>query len=292
MTPQLFQLIFLGCALASVRGQDDEWIDPYNMTHYDSTSKTMRKTPEEAKATDTEGTPSRDLDQNEISSPEISQCSKKLLSLQRAIEDIKHKASDLKQQPGFISARNSKLDQLLKNIQQLSMPNEDDFCHVPWQITYLEEVGRCISVGLLTIATHFTNLSDVLFQPDVTCWLVPVGWFVTILMLVCIAVKWWRRQPDHRDGHEQHQENDLQNDDREQKHQEGDRDNLDPEGRGQEPVPPAEDVGAEEVDGSTDSEPPGQQEPDASEDECCDENYSITKMPISETQPEMQHSAE
>ncbi|KAG5850608.1 hypothetical protein ANANG_G00084250 [Anguilla anguilla] len=239
MTPVFFKFVFLGCALGSVRGEEDEWLDPYNMTHYDSTSKSMRKIPEEPKKADTDDTSIRDWNQDE---DEGIDPYKKIVLLQRAIEDVKHKASVLKQQPRSISAQN----QLLESIEQLRMPHTDDLCPVPWLSTYLE-ARRCISVGLLIVATQFTNLSDVLSQPDVTRLLIPVGCLVTFLVLCArVAAKRRQGQPDHRDGPERNQENDLQNDDREQERQhddreqerqEGERDNMDPEDQAPEPGP-------------------------------------------------------
>ncbi|XP_035270735.1 uncharacterized protein LOC118225838 isoform X2 [Anguilla anguilla] len=272
------------------------------MTHYDSTSKSMRKIPEEPKKADTDDTSIRDWNQDE---DEGIDPYKKIVLLQRAIEDVKHKASVLKQQPKSISAQN----QLLESIEQLRMPHTDDLCPVPWLSTYLE-ARRCISVGLLIVATQFTNLSDVLSQPDVARLLIPVGCLVTFLVLCArVAAKRRQGQPDHRDGPERNQENDLQNDDREQERQnddreqerqhddreqerqEGERDNMDPEDQAPEPGRLVEDLGPEQAEGRSVSEPAAQG-PDASEDECCDENYSVTKMPISETQPDTQHFAE
>ncbi|KAJ8279122.1 hypothetical protein COCON_G00061880 [Conger conger] len=291
MTPRFFTFVFLGCTLPNVRGEEDDWIDPYNMTHYDSTSKTMRNIPEVPKKADTEGIASRYLDEKE--SPEISECFQKLVNLQRAIEDVKHKTSVLKQHPEFISAQNSKLNQLLKSIEQLRIPHDDDFCHLPWLCIHLEEARRFISVTFHEVATHFTNFtSNVLSEPGVTRSLLPLG-CVTILLLFVCCRKRRRGQLVLRAEREQEQENDQQNDDLEQEQaqeqeQEGERDNPDPRHQGQEAAPPVEDLGPEQVEERRASEPP-EQGSDASGDECCDENYSITKLPVTETEPDAQH---
>ncbi|KAJ8384531.1 hypothetical protein AAFF_G00204460 [Aldrovandia affinis] len=251
------------------------------MTLYDSTSKTKRRVPEESeKKGGTGDTAIKDL---EI---ETSNCDNKLAILQREIEDIKHKASIVKGQLDLILVPNSKLDQLLKSIHQLRMPHKDDFCHVPGLDTYLEAARRYISVGLLSVETHLKDLSGIMSQPYVSTCL--VGLITLLCLYVGIAVKWQQAQPGHRDGHGDNEAIDLQNDDGQQENQEGDGCNLEPEGHGQNPLPLTEDLAPEQADERNPSEAPAQV-PDATEDECCDENHSITKTPITETRPETKH---
>ncbi|KAI1891496.1 hypothetical protein AGOR_G00144410 [Albula goreensis] len=230
-----FILLILGWSLADVRGQDDDWIDPFDMTRYDPTTKTMRSPIEEPEISDPEG----DQDSESQSFLNNSDCYNKLSMLQREIKDIKQKASALKEQPGFISVPNSKMDQLLKSIQKLRTPHKDDFCHVSLLDTYLEEARKFISVA----AGHLTDLTKFISQPDVS--LVSSVCPVTLLCLsLSIAVKLCRGKKV-RDGPEDNEANDLQNDDR-MMNREADRNDLKPEGHSLDP--PIEDLHPEQAD--------------------------------------------
>ncbi|KAJ8277961.1 hypothetical protein GJAV_G00082170 [Gymnothorax javanicus] len=283
MLPRLLPLILVSFALASENEQGDEWIDPFNMTHYDAASKIMRNNPDVQKRTDTEDPQIADGNQDDIRAPEISECSTKVAELRRAIADLKDKASVLKQQSQYISNQNSCLTLLLESVEQLPLPHEDDFCPVLWPTKYFETVRSYIHVVLLEAATHFANFSEFLTQPNVRCWLIPGGCGVSIFfsfLLVYTACKRWQRQPGHRDGHEQDQEqneeNDLKNDDGEQEPLGGDWGNVGPEEGDQEVVPPVEDVGPEQGE--------ERREPLAQEPEVCAEEYCDARVPIPETE--------
>ncbi|KAG7487584.1 hypothetical protein MATL_G00025100 [Megalops atlanticus] len=285
MTPKLC-LFFLGFTVATLtRQENDEWIDPYNMLSYDSTSKTMRENPEESnKKCGMESAPVRNQDQedvNENSAPEISNCSRKLSILQRQIEDIKRTAAELMKQSDFTCPPNSKLAELLKGIHKLNTPHKDDFCNTPyeWLYTLLEDSRRYISVWLLTAGTHFTELSEFTSLPDVKYWLIPTTCVLSVIFLHLIVrgvVRRQRGQPDPRHRPREEEPDGLQNGDRQPEDQEGDADIAEFHCRSQS-LDRSVNMQGDDLD--------PEREIDAAEDECCDENYSITKLPTTETQP-------
>ncbi|XP_036378729.1 uncharacterized protein LOC118773762 isoform X2 [Megalops cyprinoides] len=229
-----------------------------------------------------ESTPDQDHeDVNENSAPEISHCSSKVSVLQRQIEDIKRTAAELMEQSDFTCPPNSKLAELLKGIQKLNTPHEDDFCNTlyEWLYTFLEDSRRYISVWLLTVGAHLTELSEFTSLPVVTYWLIPATCILPVIFLCLIVrrvVRWQRGRPDPRHEPGEEEPDGLQNNDRQPEDQEGDADIVEFHCQSQS----LDQFVNMRVD---DLVPEGVI--DAAEDECYDENYSITKLPTTETQP-------
>ncbi|XP_043985431.1 chloride channel CLIC-like protein 1 [Gambusia affinis] len=118
-------LLLLLCYLSlSARCQeaDGDWLDPYDMLNYDSSTKTMKKTPEPTTFTNVV-TKRREYvqDQNQ---PELTACNHQVENLQRQIEDQKKTMALMSQQPTCNPVFKRFLSRLLKGIQRLSVPTD------------------------------------------------------------------------------------------------------------------------------------------------------------------------
>ncbi|XP_062307001.1 chloride channel CLIC-like protein 1 [Osmerus eperlanus] len=106
----------LVCSLWLVaKGQDEEWIDPYDMLNYDASTKTM-KNPAEPKNYEYVPTKRRDhiQDSNQIG---IAECNIKVQGLQREIAAIS-------QQPSCHPVFKRFITKLLKEIQRVGLPSD------------------------------------------------------------------------------------------------------------------------------------------------------------------------
>ncbi|XP_063057978.1 chloride channel CLIC-like protein 1 [Engraulis encrasicolus] len=99
-TPERCLLIFsLFSVLLLARGQDDDWVDPFDMLNYDATSKTMRK-PETANYNNVP-TKRREYIQDApqcpqcptLQCPDVSECTKQVEKLQKELDEHKFKVT-------------------------------------------------------------------------------------------------------------------------------------------------------------------------------------------------------
>ncbi|KAJ8384532.1 hypothetical protein AAFF_G00204470 [Aldrovandia affinis] len=122
------RVTFVVCSLVLfVHGQldEDEWVDPTDMINYDSSTKTMRK-PE---TTSYANVPTKRREYTQDSSqmascPDITECSNKVASLQREIQEQEKRIALASQKPAVHPVFKRYLSKLLKGIQKLGLPNE------------------------------------------------------------------------------------------------------------------------------------------------------------------------
>ncbi|XP_066503637.1 chloride channel CLIC-like protein 1 [Hoplias malabaricus] len=100
---------------------EDEWIDPYDMLNYDSTSKSMKK-PTEASSFSNVPTKRREYISGSSEGADITECTKKVNMLQREIEEHKRRVSFSSQQPTCNPVFKRFLSKLLKEIEKLGLP--------------------------------------------------------------------------------------------------------------------------------------------------------------------------
>ncbi|XP_069378062.1 chloride channel CLIC-like protein 1 isoform X2 [Paralichthys olivaceus] len=119
-------LTVLVCSLVLVSavGQqaDDDWVDPYDMLHYDSTSRTMRK-PTEPAHYDNVATKRREYTED-TSQAELGKCSSQVADLQKKIEEQKKKISLLSEQSSCNPVFRRFLRRLMKEMQRLGLPTD------------------------------------------------------------------------------------------------------------------------------------------------------------------------
>nr|XP_055072806.1 chloride channel CLIC-like protein 1 isoform X1 [Misgurnus anguillicaudatus] len=112
-------------AYANVNGDDDEWIDPYDMLNYDPTAKRMRKPTEPASYPNVPtkrrefNSDSRDPSQF----PDVSECMNKLDMLQKEVDEHKKKGA-VSQHPTCYPVFKRFLSKLLKEAARLGLPND------------------------------------------------------------------------------------------------------------------------------------------------------------------------
>ncbi|XP_034438317.1 chloride channel CLIC-like protein 1 isoform X3 [Hippoglossus hippoglossus] len=117
-------LLVCSLVLVSAVGQqaDDDWVDPYDMLHYDSTSKTMRK-PTEPAHYDNVATKRREYTEDP-SQAELVTCRSQVADLQKKIEEQKKKISLLSDQPTCNPVFKRFLSRLLKEMQRVGLPTD------------------------------------------------------------------------------------------------------------------------------------------------------------------------
>ncbi|XP_023194668.1 chloride channel CLIC-like protein 1 isoform X2 [Xiphophorus maculatus] len=123
MDKMLFLLLLCYLSLpARCQEADDDWLDPYDMLNYDSSTKTMKKPPEPTTFTNV-ATKRREYvqDQNQA---ELTACSHQVEDLQRQIEDQKKAMALMSQQPTCNPVFKRFLSRLLKGIQRLGVPTD------------------------------------------------------------------------------------------------------------------------------------------------------------------------
>ncbi|XP_014908182.1 chloride channel CLIC-like protein 1 isoform X1 [Poecilia latipinna] len=119
----LFLLLLCYLSL-SARGQeaDDDWLDPYDMLNYDSSTKTMKKPPEPTTFTNVV-TKRREYVQDQTQA-ELTTCNQQKEDLQRQIEDQTKEMARMSQQPTCSPVFKRFLSRLLKEIQRLGVPTD------------------------------------------------------------------------------------------------------------------------------------------------------------------------
>ncbi|XP_005735077.1 chloride channel CLIC-like protein 1 [Pundamilia nyererei] len=118
-------LIALLCnLLLTAVGQQEEskWVNPYDMTMYDATTKRMRK-PTETASCDNLGTERQEYNQDS-SQTEPSPCNKQVEELEGQIEDHKKTIERISQQPTCSPVFKRFLSRLLKAIQRAGVPSD------------------------------------------------------------------------------------------------------------------------------------------------------------------------
>ncbi|KAF7703636.1 hypothetical protein HF521_022643 [Silurus meridionalis] len=104
---------------------DDEWIDPYDMLNYDSTSKSMRK-PIEGSIYSNVPTKRREYSQDACrvtQCPDVKECTDRVNMLQRQLNEHRQRVTFSSQQPSCNPVFKRFLAKLLKEISKLSLPN-------------------------------------------------------------------------------------------------------------------------------------------------------------------------
>uniref|UniRef100_A0AAR2KNI0 Chloride channel CLIC-like protein 1 n=1 Tax=Pygocentrus nattereri TaxID=42514 RepID=A0AAR2KNI0_PYGNA len=110
--------------IAYGNSHDDEWIDPYDMLNYDASSKSMKK-PAEASSYSNVPTKRREYTPDSSSGtqcPDITECTNKVNTLQREIEEHKRRVSSSSHQPTCNPVFKRFLSKLLKEIEKLGLP--------------------------------------------------------------------------------------------------------------------------------------------------------------------------
>ncbi|KAL6468666.1 hypothetical protein MHYP_G00221900 [Metynnis hypsauchen] len=110
--------------IAYGNSHDDEWIDPYDMLNYDASSKSMRKS---AEACSYSNVPTKRREYTPDSSlgtqcPDITECTNKVNTLQREIEEHKRRVPVSSHQPTCNPVFKRFLSKLLKEIGKLGLP--------------------------------------------------------------------------------------------------------------------------------------------------------------------------
>lgn len=115
-------LLLSSClALASTeQPAGDEWIDPYDMLNYDTSTKTMRKP---AEPTNYPNVPTKRREYTE-DSKELSTCNKHLQSLQKQTEEQQKKITALSQQPTCNPVFKRFLSRILKEIERVGLSSD------------------------------------------------------------------------------------------------------------------------------------------------------------------------
>ncbi|KAL3978965.1 alcohol-forming fatty acyl-CoA reductase [Sarotherodon galilaeus] len=148
-------LIALLCNLlltAVGQQEENEWVDPYDMTKYDARTKTMRK-PTEPASCDNLGTERREYNQDS-SQTEPTPCNKQVEDLEKQIEDHKKTIELISQQPTCSPVFKRFLSRLLKAVQSagVSSDSTDVFYDAKLKMSkqameeiqaYLESEDRC-----------------------------------------------------------------------------------------------------------------------------------------------------
>ncbi|KAL2090389.1 hypothetical protein ACEWY4_015077 [Coilia grayii] len=123
-TPRCCLVIFsLFSLLLLAQGQDDDWVDPFDMLNYDATSQTMRKPPETANY-DNVPTKRREYIPGSCPSPQcpdVSECNRKVEMLQREVDEHKRKMTSLLQPPTCTPIFKRFIAKLLKEISKLGL---------------------------------------------------------------------------------------------------------------------------------------------------------------------------
>ncbi|XP_051928700.1 chloride channel CLIC-like protein 1 isoform X1 [Hippocampus zosterae] len=119
----MFLVILFGyLTLASGQQQDEDWIDPYDLLNYDSSTKTMRK-PTEKPARDLNVPTSRrgHIDCNQA---ELIVCKERLSDLQTQVEAQKKSMKHIPQQVTCNPVFKRFLSRLLKDTQRIEVPKD------------------------------------------------------------------------------------------------------------------------------------------------------------------------
>ncbi|XP_062251274.1 chloride channel CLIC-like protein 1 isoform X1 [Platichthys flesus] len=120
----LLALLVCSLVLVSAVGQqaNDDWVDPYDMLHYDSTTKSMRK-PTEPAHYDNVVTKRREYTEDP-SQDELVTFKRQVVDLQKKIEEQKKKISLLSGQPTCNPVFKRFLTRLLKEMQKVGLPTD------------------------------------------------------------------------------------------------------------------------------------------------------------------------
>lgn len=118
------RLFVLACSLllsaAGEQGNDD-WIDPFDMLNYDSSTKTMRRPAEPGNYPNV---PTKRRDNTQDSSQQL--CDEKVKCLNKEIEEQKKRIAAISQQPTCAPVFKRFLSRLLKEIKRVGMPGDSD----------------------------------------------------------------------------------------------------------------------------------------------------------------------
>lgn len=120
---QLIVLVVSSLVL-SVTGQqvDDEWIDPYDMLNYDTSTKTMRKIPE---PNNYPNVPTKRREYTgESSQGELATCNKQVEVLQKQNEEHQRNIHAMSKQPTCNPVFKRFLSRLLKEIERVGLPSD------------------------------------------------------------------------------------------------------------------------------------------------------------------------
>nr|XP_040040381.1 chloride channel CLIC-like protein 1 isoform X2 [Gasterosteus aculeatus aculeatus] len=120
----LLILLVFSLSLASTAQEvdEDDWIDPHDMLHYDATTKTMRK-PAETANYDNVPTKRRAYNQ-ESNQVDLTTCRSEVADLQRKIEELKKEIRLISQQPTCNPVFKRFLTRLRKDLQRLGLPSD------------------------------------------------------------------------------------------------------------------------------------------------------------------------
>ncbi|XP_023255827.1 chloride channel CLIC-like protein 1 isoform X1 [Seriola lalandi dorsalis] len=120
----MFLSVLVCCLSLAAVGQqvNDDWVDPYDMLNYDSSTKTMRK-PTEPATYDNVATKRREYTQDS-SQAKLETCSSQVVDLQKQIEEQKKKITHMSQQPTCNPVFKRFLSRLLKEIKRLGLPSD------------------------------------------------------------------------------------------------------------------------------------------------------------------------
>uniref|UniRef100_H3DDM9 Chloride channel CLIC-like protein 1 n=1 Tax=Tetraodon nigroviridis TaxID=99883 RepID=H3DDM9_TETNG len=115
-------LLSLALTVLGEEANNRDWIDPYDMINYDSTTKTMRKPVEPATYPNV---PTKRREHTPDSSqPAENHCVRKLMELHKQIEEQNKKIKALSQQPTCTPVFKRFLRRLLKEIQRVGVPSD------------------------------------------------------------------------------------------------------------------------------------------------------------------------
>ncbi|KAI4894766.1 hypothetical protein NFI96_013541 [Prochilodus magdalenae] len=117
-------LVWSCFVMAYGNSDEDEWIDPYDMLHYDATSQSMRKSAEDSSY---KNVPTKRREYSMDSAlatrcPDITECTNTVNRLQTEIEEHKRRGSLSSHQPTCIPVFKRFLSKLLKEIGKLGLP--------------------------------------------------------------------------------------------------------------------------------------------------------------------------
>uniref|UniRef100_A0A3Q1I2Z5 Chloride channel CLIC-like protein 1 n=1 Tax=Anabas testudineus TaxID=64144 RepID=A0A3Q1I2Z5_ANATE len=114
-------LIVLLCTLSlSVMGQQDDWVDPYDMLH--EGAGTMRK-PAEPVNYNNVATKRRE-DTQDSTQAELESCSRQMVDLKKQIKEQKKKIKQMSQQPSCSPVFKRFLSRVLNEIQRVGLPTD------------------------------------------------------------------------------------------------------------------------------------------------------------------------
>lgn len=118
----LIVLVFSLSLVVTGQEADNDWIDPYDMINYDSSTKTMKKP---AEPTNYDNVPTKRREYTHDSSQvELTSCKTQVVDLKRQIEDLKKRIALISQQPTCNPVFKRFLTRLRKEIQRVGLPSD------------------------------------------------------------------------------------------------------------------------------------------------------------------------